>query len=147
MENRQESGLERFFAANGTEQAAGAHHPFRLDGEEGAWLVREGTLDLFSVRRAEGMGQGRRERVVPVGAEAQKALRHYLQARADLPGHASQPLRQPVAVQRPQQLRSWVREGGVDLILIETVFDTLNAKAAGYAVEEVFDEVLRSSLL
>ena len=32
-------------------------------------------------------------------------------------------------------------EGGVDLILIETVFDTLNAKAAGYAVEEVFDEV------
>jgi methionine synthase I (cobalamin-dependent) len=32
-------------------------------------------------------------------------------------------------------------EGGVDLILIETVFDTLNAKAAGYAVEEVFDEI------
>jgi 5-methyltetrahydrofolate--homocysteine methyltransferase len=32
-------------------------------------------------------------------------------------------------------------DGGVDLILIETVFDTLNAKAAGYAVEEVFDEV------
>ena len=32
-------------------------------------------------------------------------------------------------------------EGGVDLILIETVFDTLNAKAAGYAVEEVFDEM------
>ncbi len=32
-------------------------------------------------------------------------------------------------------------EGGVDLILIETVFDTLNAKAAGFAVEEVFDEM------
>ncbi len=31
-------------------------------------------------------------------------------------------------------------EGGSDLILIETVFDTLNAKAAGYAVEQVFDE-------
>ena len=28
-------------------------------------------------------------------------------------------------------------EGGADLILIETVFDTLNAKAAGFAVEEV----------
>ena len=27
-------------------------------------------------------------------------------------------------------------EGGVDLILIETVFDTLNAKAAIYAVKE-----------
>jgi len=32
-------------------------------------------------------------------------------------------------------------EGGVDLILIETVFDTLNAKAAGFAVEEVYDEM------
>lgn len=33
--------------------------------------------------------------------------------------------------------------GGVDMILIETVFDTLNAKAALYAVREVFDEVGR----
>ncbi len=32
-------------------------------------------------------------------------------------------------------------EGGVDAILIETVFDTLNAKAAGFAVQSVFDEM------
>jgi 5-methyltetrahydrofolate--homocysteine methyltransferase len=32
-------------------------------------------------------------------------------------------------------------EGGVDAILIETIFDTLNAKAAGFAVEQVFDEI------
>ena len=32
-------------------------------------------------------------------------------------------------------------EGGVDTILIETVFDTLNAKAAGFAAEQVFDEL------
>jgi 5-methyltetrahydrofolate--homocysteine methyltransferase len=31
-------------------------------------------------------------------------------------------------------------DGGVDAILIETIFDTLNAKAAGFAVEQVFDE-------
>lgn len=31
-------------------------------------------------------------------------------------------------------------DGGADLILIETVFDTLNAKAAVMAAEEVFDE-------
>ena len=30
-------------------------------------------------------------------------------------------------------------EGGVDIILIETVFDTLNAKAAGFAALEVFE--------
>jgi 5-methyltetrahydrofolate--homocysteine methyltransferase len=29
----------------------------------------------------------------------------------------------------------------VDVILIETIFDTLNAKAAGFAVEQVYDEV------
>jgi len=31
-------------------------------------------------------------------------------------------------------------EGGVDLLLIETIFDTLNAKAAVFAVEQFFEE-------
>ena len=31
-------------------------------------------------------------------------------------------------------------EGGVDLLLVETVFDTLNAKAALFAIDEVFEE-------
>ena len=31
-------------------------------------------------------------------------------------------------------------DGGVDLILIETVFDTLNAKAALFAVNQVFQK-------
>ena len=30
-------------------------------------------------------------------------------------------------------------DGGVDLIMLETIFDTLNAKAAAFAVESVFD--------
>ncbi|WP_423211311.1 methionine synthase [Paracoccus yeei] len=38
-----------------------------------------------------------------------------------------------------QQIRGLV-EGGADLILIETIFDTLNAKAAIFACEEVFAE-------
>jgi 5-methyltetrahydrofolate--homocysteine methyltransferase len=32
-------------------------------------------------------------------------------------------------------------DGGADLLLIETIFDTLNAKAALFAVEEVFDRL------
>jgi 5-methyltetrahydrofolate--homocysteine methyltransferase len=32
-------------------------------------------------------------------------------------------------------------EGGADTILIETIFDTLNAKAAIYAVDELFDQL------
>ena len=31
-------------------------------------------------------------------------------------------------------------EGGADVILVETIFDTLNAKAALFAIEEVFDQ-------
>ncbi|MDP3535776.1 MAG: methionine synthase [Halomonas sp.] len=34
-------------------------------------------------------------------------------------------------------------EGGADLIMIETIFDTLNAKAAIYALEELFDDLGR----
>ncbi len=32
-------------------------------------------------------------------------------------------------------------EGGADLLLVETVFDTLNAKAALFGIQEVFDEL------
>ncbi len=32
-------------------------------------------------------------------------------------------------------------KGGADVLLIETIFDTLNAKAAIYAIEDAFDEV------
>lgn len=39
-----------------------------------------------------------------------------------------------------EQVRGLI-EGGVDIILIETVFDTLNAKAAGFAARKVFREV------
>jgi methionine synthase I (cobalamin-dependent) len=38
-----------------------------------------------------------------------------------------------------EQVRGLI-DGGSDIILIETIFDTLNAKAAGYATLEVFDE-------
>jgi len=31
-------------------------------------------------------------------------------------------------------------DGGVDLLLVETIFDTLNAKAALFAIDEVFEE-------
>ena len=38
-----------------------------------------------------------------------------------------------------EQARALV-EGGVDLLLVETVFDTLNAKAALFAIEQYFEE-------
>lgn len=38
-----------------------------------------------------------------------------------------------------QQVKMLI-EGGVDIILVETIFDTLNAKAALYAIDEYFEE-------
>jgi 5-methyltetrahydrofolate--homocysteine methyltransferase len=34
-------------------------------------------------------------------------------------------------------------DGGVDLLLVETIFDTLNAKAAFFAIAKLFDEINR----
>src|SRR5438067_1830939 len=41
-----------------------------------------------------------------------------------------------------EQARALI-EGGVDVLLVETIFDTLNAKAALFAIEQVFDEIGR----
>ena len=40
-----------------------------------------------------------------------------------------------------KQATQGLLDGGADTILIETIFDTLNAKAAIYAVRELFDEL------
>ena len=50
--------------------------------------------------------------------------------------HAATSSRRPIA-RRPPRLV----EGGADILLIETIFDTLNAKAAIFAVETLFDEL------
>ncbi len=43
-------------------------------------------------------------------------------------------------VENYKEAATMLIEGGADLLLIETVFDTLNAKAAVFAVETLFDE-------
>lgn len=43
-------------------------------------------------------------------------------------------------VENYEQATDALLEGGADIILIETIFDTLNAKAAAFAVENIFDK-------
>src|ERR1700694_3365770 len=45
-----------------------------------------------------------------------------------------------VVVAYREQARALVA-GGVDVLLVETIFDTLNAKAAVFAIEQLFDEL------
>lgn len=56
----------------------------------------------------------------------------------DNPGYRSVTFDE-VAASYKEQVEGLV-EGGADIILIETIFDTLNAKAAIFATEEVFEE-------
>lgn len=46
---------------------------------------------------------------------------------------------QELVIAYKQQVNA-LMDGGVDILLVETVFDTLNAKAALFAIDEVFDE-------
>lgn len=55
------------------------------------------------------------------------------------PGYRAITFDQLVAVYG-EQVRGLI-EGGVDIILIETIFDTLNAKAAGFAAREQFEKL------
>jgi 5-methyltetrahydrofolate--homocysteine methyltransferase len=41
--------------------------------------------------------------------------------------------------QYAEQVRAFI-EGGVDVMLVETIFDTLNAKAAIFAIQQVYEE-------
>ena len=46
-----------------------------------------------------------------------------------------------ILVQSYQEAATGLIEGGADLILVETVFDTLNCKAALYAIDKVLEEL------
>lgn len=54
------------------------------------------------------------------------------------PGYRAVTFDQLVAAYK-QQVEALL-DGGVDLLLVETIFDTLNAKAAFFAIDEVFEE-------
>jgi 5-methyltetrahydrofolate--homocysteine methyltransferase len=57
-----------------------------------------------------------------------------------IPARAASPI-QLVAAYKQQAFG--LIEGGVDTLLVETIFDTLNAKAAIFAIEEAFEQIGR----
>jgi 5-methyltetrahydrofolate--homocysteine methyltransferase len=60
---------------------------------------------------------------------------------ANDPGARGVTYEQLVAAYKQQALG--LMEGGADTLLVETIFDTLNAKAAIFAIEEAFDQIGR----
>ncbi len=96
----------------------------------GARLARE-AADAASARTpAQAALRGRR-----AGPDEPHAL---ALARRERPGLPRGHLRPGDATLTARRWRALV-EGGVDLIMVETIFDTLNAKAALFAIDEHFE--------
>jgi 5-methyltetrahydrofolate--homocysteine methyltransferase len=128
--------------------------------EAGADIIETNTFNATRIAMADyGMEELAYEINVAAARVAREAGGHYPTARqAALRRRRARP-DQPYRVdlagrQRPglpqRRLRhpghglcrvhAWLIEGGADILLIETMFDTLNAKAAIFAVKQVFDE-------
>ena len=97
---------------------------------EGARLARE-AADVFSKRTPE------KPRFV-AGALGPTNRTLSLSPKVDDPAYRACSFEEMCAAYA-EQARGLV-DGGSDVLLVETIFDTLNAKAALFAIEQVFDE-------
>src|SRR6266704_2442791 len=129
--------------------------------EAGADIIETNTFNSNAVSMAEYALEARVADMNCAGAQiARKAVESYMASHpqrrcfvagsmgptskaASVSNDVSNPAARPVTF---DQLRETYRtqakalvEGGVDLLLVETVFDTLNAKAALFGIEEYFD--------
>jgi 5-methyltetrahydrofolate--homocysteine methyltransferase len=100
---------------------------------EGARLARS-ACDEWTARRPE------KPRFV-AGSVGPMSVSLSLSPRVDDPAYRTVSFEQ-VRASYAEQMRA-LAEGGADLFLIETIFDTLNAKAAIIAAHDVFDEIGR----
>lgn len=121
------------FNANAISQAdyAAAHLVADIN-REGARVLRE-VVDAATAR------DGRRRFVVGAVGPTNKTLS--LSPNVNDPGYREVDYDQVKAVYR-QQIDALV-EGGAEIVLVETVFDTLNAKAAAHAAMEAADDLGR----
>src|SRR5580700_697502 len=129
--------------------------------DAGADIIETNTFNSTAVSMAEYALEGRVTDLNFAGAQiARRAVDRYMAAHpqrrcfvagsmgptskaASVSNDVSNPAARPVTF---DQLRETYRsqakalvEGGVDLLLLETIFDTLNAKAALFGIEEYFE--------
>src|SRR5205807_8162912 len=129
--------------------------------EAGADIIETNTFNSNTVSMAEYALEDRVADLSFAGAQiARKSVERYMASHrqrkcfvagsmgptskaSSVSNDVSNPAARPVTFDQLQetygaQAQALV-EGGVDLLLVETVFDTLNAKAALFAIEEYFE--------
>ncbi|BCA53314.1 homocysteine-N5-methyltetrahydrofolate transmethylase, B12-dependent [Nitrospira sp. KM1] len=133
--------------------------------EAGADIVETNTFNSQSISLADYQMEALAYELSKAGAECAKRARVYVQAAdpsrycfvAGAIGPTTKTSSISTDVNHPgarsvtyddlvkaysEQVRGLL-DGGVDLLLVETIFDTLNAKAAFFAIQQVFDTVGR----
>ena len=131
--------------------------------EAGAEIIETNTFNATSISQADyGLESAVRDINLAAAQLARKSVDDFLAAHpgrqawvAGAVGPTNRTLSMSPDVNRPdyravtfgqlveaygEQVRALI-EGGVDVLLPETTFDTLNLKAALYAMEEIFDEI------
>lgn len=103
-----------------------------------AWEMNVASCRLCR-QWADGIGSDSGRRRYVAGAIGPLTVSLSNSPDADAPGFRVVTFDQVLAAYK-HQVRALL-EGGCDLLIIETIFDSLNAKAATVAVQEVFDEV------
>ena len=90
-------------------------------------------------RRRRGRGATRAGRVSSPARSDRPAARPRCRRTSTIPGYRNVTFDE-LAATYAEATRALL-EGGVDLLLVETIFDTLNAKAALFAIRSVLDEL------
>lgn len=111
-----------------------------VDAPELKSLVREVNLAACALARQacdEAEAANGRPRLV-AGSIGPMPVTCSLSPDVNDPGFRAVNFRQLRQAYRDQVLA--LLEGGADLLLVETIFDTLNAKAALFAIQEIFEE-------
>lgn len=111
-----------------------------VDAPELKSLIREVNLAACALARQacdEAEASDGRPRLV-AGSIGPMPVTCSLSPDVNDPGFRAVNFRQLRQAYRDQVLA--LLEGGVDMLLVETIFDTLNAKAALFAIEEIFEE-------
>ncbi|MDO5469654.1 MAG: methionine synthase [Akkermansia sp.] len=117
-----------------------AYYDAVLDNAELAELVREMNLAACAIARgaadAAAAADGRPRLVA--GSIGPMAVTASLSPEVNDPGYRAVNFDQLRRAYREQVIA--LADGGVDVLLLETIFDTLNAKACLYAIAELRDE-------
>ncbi len=137
-------GQHEFFHFGGSGRHDAAYYDGVLADEKLRRLVREMNLAACQLAReaanAAEAADGRPRLVA--GSIGPLAVTASLSPDVNDPGFRAIRFDQIRRSYREQILA--LLEGGVDLLLLETIFDTLNAKACIYAIEELRDELAAS---